>query len=388
MKKYYFSIAIIFGIASGYSQQEFIYELADGISSVFVNLLKLVSIPILFLSIVSTISGMTNTLELKSLSRSTIRYTLITTVIAASIALGLFLIIQPIAIDIHSLSSTTSPTFTASMQTLLDIVPSNIVQPFNEGNIIGVLMIAILLSIAIISLPAPQRELLHTFFTSMHAATMKIVSYIIKLLPIAVFGFIVLFMRELQLGLALNTLGKYLLCIVLANLVQAFIVLPLFLKSKKIKVIPFVKHMWPALMLAFWSKSSSAALPLSLKCAEKAGINSKVAKFTLPLCTTINMNACAAFIITTVLFVAISHGATFSTAELLLWVVIATIAAVGNAGVPMGCYFIASALLAYMDVPLYLLGIILPFYSIIDMLESSINVWSDCCVTKMVDGEQ
>jgi Na+/H+-dicarboxylate symporter len=111
----------------------------------------------------------------------------------------------------------------------------------------------------------------------------------------------------------------------------------------------------------------------------------KVANFTLPLCTTINMNGCAAFILTTVLYVAMSYGMEFSPFELVLWIFIATLAAVGNAGVPMGCYFLASAFIAAMDVPMTIMGIILPFYTMIDMLESAINVWSDSCVAAVVD---
>jgi len=97
------------------------------------------------------------------------------------------------------------------------------------------------------------------------------------------------------------------------------------------------------------------------------------------------MNGCAAFILTTVLFVATQNGMDFSTTELLAWVLIATIAAIGNAGVPMGCYFLTSALLVSLDVPLALLGLILPFYAFIDMLETALNVWSDACVTAIVD---
>ncbi len=114
-------------------------------------------------------------------------------------------------------------------------------------------------------------------------------------------------------------------------------------------------------------------------------MDSKVAGFAFPLCVTINMNACAAFILITSLFVAGGHGVNFSYLELVCWVFIATIAAVGNAGVPMGCYFLSSALLAAMNVPLQVLGVILPLYTLIDMLESGINVWSDSCVAAAVD---
>lgn len=112
-----------------------------------------------------------------------------------------------------------------------------------------------------------------------------------------------------------------------------------------------------------------------------------MARFSMPLCISVNMNACAAFILITVLFVSQSNGIQFSTLELLSWVLIASIAAIGNAGVPMGCYMLSSAFLAAMNVDLQLMLLILPFYSFIDMLESAINVWSDSCVTAMVNQE-
>jgi Na+/H+-dicarboxylate symporter len=138
--------------------------------------------------------------------------------------------------------------------------------------------------------------------------------------------------------------------------------------------------------VAFFTKSSSAALPMAIRCAQdNMKMAPKVANFTLPLCTTINMNGCAAFILTTVLYVAMSYGMVFTPIEMVLWIFIATLAAVGNAGVPMGCYFLASAFIAAMDVPMTIMGIILPFYTMIDMLESAINVWSDSCVAAVVD---
>ena len=118
---------------------------------------------------------------------------------------------------------------------------------------------------------------------------------------------------------------------------------------------------------------------------KNAGISKKVARFSFPMCTTINMNACAAFIFTTVIFVSQMNGVQFSFFELIGWIFIATIAAVGNAAVPMGCYFLSGSLLAANNVPLNILGIILPVYALIDMLETAINVWSDSCVSAVVD---
>jgi Na+/H+-dicarboxylate symporter len=99
------------------------------------------------------------------------------------------------------------------------------------------------------------------------------------------------------------------------------------------------------------------------------------------------MNGCAAFILATGLFVAASNGFTFTLLQMLGWVFIATIAAIGNAGVPMGCYFLTTALLAAMNIPVEMMGIILPFYTFLDMVETSLNVWSDASVALIVDKE-
>jgi Na+/H+-dicarboxylate symporter len=262
------------------------------------------------------------------------------------------------------------------------------VQPFSENNVIGVLFLAMLLSFAILAIPGENRSVLHSFFKSLYAAIMKITGWIVRLMPLAIWAFITLFLHDLGQGLDWKPVAGYLACVLIANLIQAVIVLPLFLKAKGISPLQMARAMHPALSVAFFSKSSSAALPAAVECAEtRAGVSSKVAGFSLPLCTTINMNACAAFILTTVLFVSMSHGVTYSGLELFVWIFVATIAAIGNAGVPMGCFFLASAFLAAMNVPLTILGVILPFYSLIDMLESAINVWSDSCVTFVVDRE-
>jgi Na+/H+-dicarboxylate symporter len=97
------------------------------------------------------------------------------------------------------------------------------------------------------------------------------------------------------------------------------------------------------------------------------------------------MNGCAAFIFTTVIFLMQNNGIEIGLLNMMLWIVIATIAAIGNAGVPMGCFFLSASLLTSMDVPIGLLGLILPFYAVIDMVETALNVWSDSCVAKVID---
>lgn len=381
-------LSVVLGLAAGYLNVPLLNVSAETVSDIFINLLKLVSLPIIFLSIVSTASGMESMHEMKSLGSRVVKYTVLTTVIAATIALLLFIVVDPVRSYVVNEGMSVPVNQTSYFTYLLKIIPSNFLEPFVENNVISVLFLAMVLSLAILTLPDENRNVLHTFFKSFYRAIMRITGWIVQLMPIAIWAFITLFIRDLKKGLDLENLAWYLFIVVAANLIQALVVLPLLLRAKGISPVRTFRAMVPALSVAFFSKSSSAALPMAVKCAEdNAGVSPKIAGFSLPLCTTINMNACAAFILTTVLFVSMSNGMTFSYPEMIIWIVVATIAAIGNAGVPMGCYFISSAFLVSMNVPLNILWVILPFYTMIDMLESAINVWSDSCVTVIVQKE-
>ena len=260
----------------------------------------------------------------------------------------------------------------------------------------SIVFVAFLLSYAILSLAPEEKGVLQNFFSSLFNAVLKITNLIIYLMPIGVWAFITLFMREMLQSYAtgqngvtsLRSIALYTLTIILANIVQGVIVLPLLLRFKNISPLKTVRGMYKALMVAFFSKSSNATLPLTIQCAEQnLGVSKRVAGFTLPMCAVINMNGCAAFILVTVLYVSMSHGVTFSLLDMIAWMFIATLAAVGNAGVPMGCYFLTSAFLVGMNVPLNLMGVILPIYTIIDMVETALNVWSDSCIAVVVDKE-
>lgn len=383
--KFLLPLAVILGVFVGYLNSNPLNVTAQVAADLFINLLKLVSLPIIFLSIVSTASGMEDMREVKELGKRVAKYTILTTLIAATVALLLFIVINPVRGQLMGMEHFPEANTSTYFLYLMKIVPSNFLEPFVENNVISVLFLAMLLSLAILALPDDNRHTLNLFFKSLYAAIMKITSWIIRLMPIGIFAFTTLFVRDLQQGMQAQNIIWYLVVVVLANIVQAVVVLPLFLKMRGIPPLQAFRAMLPALSVAFFSKSSSAALPMAMDCAEnRMKVSRKVAGFSLPLCTTINMNGCAAFILTTVLFVSMSHGISFTLFEMVTWIFVATIAAIGNAGVPMGCYFLASAFLAAMNVPLNILAVILPFYTMIDMLESAINVWSDSCVTAMV----
>ena len=127
-------------------------------------------------------------------------------------------------------------------------------------------------------------------------------------------------------------------------------------------------------------------LPVTMQTAEdRLGVSNQVSRFVLPICTTINMNGCAAFILVTSLFLMQNGGMPLPWTTMILWLFISVISAVGNAGVPMGCYFLTLSLMSGINAPIGIMGIILPIYTIIDMIETAENVWSDSCVCAMVD---
>ena len=267
--------------------------------------------------------------------------------------------------------------------------PTNFVAVFLENNVFGAALISGVLGFAILSLPTKQREHLHTLFSGLFQAILKITSIIIRFIPIGIWAFTTLFTQQMMHDMhSLIPLGYYVLCVIGANFVQGFIVLPIILKVKGLSPGKIFSHSYPALLTAFFSKSSSAALPLTIECATKrSGVNKKVANFSLPLCSVINMNGCAAFILITVLFVATQAGVYFSLPMMFMWIILSTLAAIGNASVPMGCYFLASAFLVGMGVPIGLMGLILPIYAFMDMLETALNVWSDISITNIVNKE-
>lgn len=381
--------AAALGLVTGWLDLPVVNNICEVITEIFIRLLKLVSLPIIFFSLIATLSGMGGMSDVKALGGKILKYTFLTTVVAATVALTLYVAFDPAQQSLNLSAETGQNVEVVNYWNYLKgIIPPSFIEPFYNNNVMGALFLALLMSAAILALEPDHKLVLHKLFDSLFAAVMKITGFVLKLMPLAVWAFVSLFVRDFQNQDMLQGLALYLVCILLANLIQACVVLPLFLKSKGIPPLKTLKAMWPALTVAFFSKSSSAALPSAVDCAVQGmGVSNKVARFSMPLCITVNMNACAAFILITVLFVSQSNGVHYSMFELISWILIATIAAIGNAGVPMGCYMLSSAFLAAMNIDLQLMILILPFYSFIDMLESAINVWSDSCVTVMVNQE-
>lgn len=384
-----YALVILLGIAAGLSGIPFLQVLGQIISDIFVKIFKCISIPIIALSVIVALSSNVSS-TMNAMLRRTAFYTVTTTLIAATVSCVLYLLIRPS--NVGDISTTIPTNFTTTHAVnywvyLTTLIPSNFLSPFIESQVISVLLIGVVVSIAIRYIPDEEaKQTVMHFFKGMHALFFIITKWVVAILPIGLFGFITTTMVQIHQGMNLAGISEYLSVIVIANLIQGFIVLPAWLKFHGISPFKTMRSMMPALSVAFFSKSSAGTLPVTITTVEKnLGIDPKISRFVLPLCTSINMNGCAAFIFTTVIFLMQNHGIDISLSTMALWIVISTIAAIGNAGVPMGCFFLSASLLASMDVPIILMGIILPFYSVIDMVETTLNVWSDSCVTKMVD---
>ncbi|MGL5784993.1 MAG: dicarboxylate/amino acid:cation symporter [Alphaproteobacteria bacterium] len=382
-------LAIIFSLLSSYLNIALLIELAQVITDNFVKVFKCVSLPIISLSIIVTLSRLRGNENIKIIWKRTIFYTVSTTLIAASVACISYYLIAPdnLSVGIADASYKQEANYFGYLNT---IVPSNLFTPFVEHHIMGVLLISIVvgLSIAFIPEEAP-RNAIGNFFKGAHATFIVLTSWIVNMIPIALFGFITTTLVQLKGGANVKGLTGYLFVVILANIVQGFVILPLFLYAHKIKPFHMMKSMLPALSVAFFSKSSVGALPVTMNTMEKKlNISPKISRLVLPLCTSINMNGCAAFIFATVIYLMQNSGLEINFLTMITWIFISTIAAIGNAGVPMGCFFLSASLLTSMGIPIEILGLILPFYSIIDMIETSLNVWSDACVIKIIDQKE
>ncbi len=377
-----------FGIFVGYYEIYLLDSIGNCIAEIFVRLFKLISLPVISLSIVVTIAKCQPGGSIKRIWRRMLLYTFTTTFIAALVSFFLYLLIQPESISSVPINSNflTEKTFKYS-QYLYEIVPTSFLSPFQNNQVMGAIFISLVIGFALPNIPDSQaRDTVLHFFNGLHKLLMVLTQWLIRLIPIALFGFMTTTVHQLHTGSTMTGLIQYLTVVVAANLIQGFIILPMWLRSRGIKPFESMKNMMPALSLAFFSKSSVGCLPVTMDTIEKSwGVRTSTSRMILPLCTSLNMNGCAAFIFATVMFVMHCQGVDFSLMSMFLWVFVATIAAIGNAGVPMGCFFLSASLLSGMNMSIELMSIILPFYALIDMIETSLNVWSDACVTKVID---
>lgn len=383
--------ALVAGAVLGLLGVEWLNGLMDFVATVYTRLFQLLAVPTIALAIITTLTMFGRQQDTGRIFRKTLFYTLFTTVVAAAVGLLLYVVVAPenlsvptAGANVDSLGLTPEVSF---YDHILAVIPGNVIKPFLEGNVLSILLVSIAIGLGLARLPETvgKQAVVH-FLHGLQELLFLLIRWLIWTLPLGIVAFSAQLSSQLSAGVALASLGKYVAVILGGNALQFFVVLPLFLLARGINPLQALRAMMPAVLMALFTKSSAATLPVTMQSAEeRLGAQPRVARFVLPICTTINMNGCAAFILVTSLFVMQNGGMPLTWTTMLLWLLISVISAVGNAGVPMGCYFLTFSLMSGIGAPVSVLGIILPIYTIIDMIETAENVWSDSCVCAMVN---
>lgn len=380
----------ITGILLGYLDGGICSGAAENITTIFIRLLKMLSMPLVFFSVVASLSKLNLSKNLLGLGKNLIVYTLGTTLGAAGVAA---LFYQMILAPHHTMEGLSDLNQTPALKSyniskfIIEAIPDSFIRPFLQPNILAVLFIAIFIVISLASMPRKSQQKIIDIFGLFYDLILTMTSKVMPIIPVVVGAFTYSFVRDIVVGSGDWSPFLYFSAAILAaNLFQGLVVLPILVKLHGISPLKLFYAMYPALIFGFFSKSSSASLPVVLDSAQnRAKLNPQLCRFTLPLCSTINMNACAGFIIISVLHVLAINGQPADGLNILMWIVISSIAALGNAAVPMGCYFLACSFLAAQDIPLDFMGAILPIYGLLDMIETAINIWSDSSITACLD---
>ena len=367
-------------------------ELMNFIATVYTRLFQLLAVPTIALAVMTTLAALGNQADTGKIFRRALVYTMLTTFAAAAVGLVLYNIVQPGNLPQAMVQSGTSALPQDLGQTsyydhILGVIPNNIVRPFAEGNVLSILILAAAVGIALAKMPSSdKKDVIIKGLQGLQDLLFLLIHALIWALPLGIVAFAAQLSAQFSAGIVMASLGKYVAVILGGNMIQFFIILPLLLLARGLNPLRTLGRMMPAVLMALFTKSSAATLPVTMQTAEdRLGVSNKVSRFVLPICTTINMNGCAAFILVTSLFLMQNGGMALPWTTMILWLFISVLSAIGNAGVPMGCYFLTLSLMSGVNAPIGIMGIILPIYTIIDMIETAENVWSDSCVCAMVN---
>ena len=395
------TIALIVGAVLGMAGNGAVNGFMDFVATAYTRAFQLVAVPTVALAILTAMASLGEGRAMGRVFARTFALTVFTSFVAALVGLGLYLLVDPGTVSADALKAVSdSAAATVSSMAerpdtvyghILNAIPNNLVNPFLTGNVLPIVFIAAAIGLAIAFLEKTNESVktLHQCLCGLQEVFFSLIKGLIWALPVGIVAFAAQLAAQMSAGIVIGSILKYVVVVIGGNVIQFFVVLPLICCLRGVNGYKVMHQMAPALLMALFTKSSAATLPVTVATAE-ANMRAKpwVARFILPLCCTINMNGCAAFILVTSLFVMQNSpecGIVLTLPVMLVWCLVATICAIGNAGVPMGCYFLTLSLMAGVGGNLMILGVILPIYTVIDMIETAENVWSDCCICAIVN---
>jgi len=371
---------------------------------IFVNLLKLIAVPLVFASLIKGVASLSDISKLSRIGGKTIAFYLASTVIAVTIGLFLVNSVQPgktfseekrMELKEKYASRAGAKIAAASnvkedgpLQFVVDMVPSNIMAASsNNRNMLQVIFFAILFGISMIMLPKQNTTYVKGFFDGVNDIILQIVDIIMLMAPYGVFallgGLVVDFGGSADLFIAL---GMYSITVIIGLLLMILVIYPIILKIfTKVKYVDFFKAISPAQMLAFSTSSSAATLPVTMeRCEEHLGVSEEVSSFVLPLGATINMDGTSLYQAVAAVFIAEAFGYNLDLAAQLTIVLTATLASIGAAAVPGAGMVMLVIVLSAIGIDPEGIALIFAVDRILDMMRTVVNVTGDATVATVV----
>ncbi|MDC1106804.1 dicarboxylate/amino acid:cation symporter [Prolixibacteraceae bacterium] len=380
-------IALVLSGLFGYFLKEYVVYVS-WMGDIFLRSLKMIVIPLVLTSVASGIAKLGETEGFKRLGFKTILYYLTTSIFAIVGGLLFSNLLKP-GVGVSSSGADTelvekiSSTNSGSIgDTLLHIVPDNIFTSFYHSELLSIIFFAIVIGIFIPKLRKKDSDMLIGILDASFELFMKITMFIIKLAPYGIFGLISKVVADQDdLAGMFSSLGIFMVTVLSALFVHFVIVIPLMVRFiGKANPVKHFDNMSTALLTAFSTASSAAALPMTMEAThEESGVSSKITNFTLPVGATVNMDGTAIYICAVVMFVAQVRGIDLTFYQQFIILISALLTSIGTAAIPMGSLVVITIILDLLHLPIELVAVVLPVDRLLDMFRTATNVWSDSC---------
>jgi proton glutamate symport protein len=367
----------------------------------FLRALNMIIVPLIFCSISTGVANVSSAENLGRLGLKTIGYYLLTSLFAIITGFFFVQIIKPgvgADLGLQAPVEDISAVSDSFGQTLIKIIPTNIVKSMAEGHMLSIIFFAIIFGFFSTRVGEKPRVVLMDVLNAILDVIMKITLFVIKFTPLGVFSIIAkVISQQLLIGNSVSeiigSMGIYFLTVLAGLLVHAFITLPLIVKFiGRANPVKHFRNMSSVLLTAFSTSSSNATLPLTMETVEtEDGVSNKIASFTLPLGATVNMDGTALYECVAVMFIAQAYGIDLTFGQQLMVVFTALLAAIGAAGIPMAGLVMMAVVLNAVGLPLEGIGLVLAVDRLLDMFRTTVNVYGDSCGAVVIaksEGEQ
>ena len=381
-------VGLVLGVVVGMLFKSFALALAP-VGALFLNAIKMLIVPLVFVSLVAGITAMSDSAKLGRISVKTIAIYLITTAFAVSIGLAFGTLFSPgEGMNMVASGSEEAKQAPSLVQILVGLVPTNPVMAFAEGNILQIIVFAIALGVSM-NLVGEKAAPVVRFFDSLAEVFYKLTDLVMRFAPIGVFALIAGVVASHGIE-ELLPLAGVIGVIYLASIAHMLLIYGGLIGGlARLSPLRFFRGIAPALAVAFSTSSSSGTLPVSIECARKnLGVSQGVAGFVLPVGATINMDGTAIYQGVLALFIAQAFGIDLNAGQYLMIILTATLASVGTAGVPGAGLIMLGLVLTSVGLPLEGVALIAGIDRILDMARTTVNVAGDLMTTTLVGSSE